>query len=110
MIKDNDWYIVDCENVQIAPDIMNFRHQITWALFSKEEKAFISGYLDGLYHDTRPLNFNQMALYCIIINFFQAAYGKYQQGGILKMEEYLIKSRAFFEEIRTMDLSIEFIL
>lgn len=28
-------YIVDCESIQIAPDIMNFRYQITWALFDK---------------------------------------------------------------------------
>ncbi len=110
IMKGNHWYIVDCESIQIAPDIMNFRHQITWALFSKEEKSFISGYLDGLYNRKRPLHFNQMALYCIILNFFQATYGKYKQGGILKMEEYLIKSKAMFENIKMLDLSLEFII
>lgn len=105
-----EFYLVDCESIAVAPDIMNFRHQITWALFSKEEKAFISGYLDGLYNNTRPLYFNKMALYCILLNFFQATYGKYKQGGTLKMEEYLRKSKDMFEEIKTMDLSIEFII
>lgn len=105
-----EFYLVDCESIEIAPDIMNFRYQITWALFSREEKAFISGYLDGIYNNTRPLHFNKMALYCILLNFFEATYGKYKQGGLFKMEEYLIKSKDMFEKIKMMDLSVEFII
>lgn len=110
VISKKEFYLVDCESIEIAPDIMNFRHQITWTLFSREEKAFISGYLDGIYNNTRPLHFNKMALYCILLNFFEATYGKYKQGGLFKMEEYLIKSKDMFEKTKMMDLSVKFII
>lgn len=103
-------YIVDCESIQIAPDIMNFRYQITWALFSKEDKAFISSFLDGLYNNTRPAFFNEMALFCIILNFMQATYSKYKQEVIKPMEEYLIKIRALFDKIKNTDLENQYII
>lgn len=105
-----EFYLVDCESIAVAPDIMNFRHQITWALFSKEEKAFVSGYLDGVYNNTRPLHFNKIALYCIFLNFFQATYSKYKQGGTMKMEDYLTKSKDLFTKLEKIDIECEFII
>ncbi len=112
VILDNNHnlYVVDCESIQIAPDIMNFRFQITWALFSKPDKIFISGFLDGLYNNKRPGSFNQMALYCIILNFMQATYNKYTREGIEKMEEYIINIKDLFNKLKKMDLKTESII
>ncbi len=99
-------YMVDIESMQINYDILNFKYQMTWALFDERETEFVKGYFDGLYENKRPMNFNQQVIYMIIVNFFNVCYAPED----IEFEIYLEKCRNLLEKIAKMDLNNEFIV
>lgn len=110
--KNKKIYIIDIESMQINYHIMNFKHQMTWALFEGNEKAtqFAKGYFDGIYNNTRPSNFNNRVIFITILNFFNASYDIFQKLQYYKLDMYLEKCRHLFDKINKMNLNKEFIL
>jgi len=110
--KNKNFYIVDVESMQVNYDIINFLHQMTWSLFEGNEKEteFVSGYFDGIYNETRPVNFNYNILFITIINFFNTSYKMYKNSQNDKLNIYLEKCRKLFNKISQLDLEKEFII
>lgn len=113
MIDSNDdMYIVDIEAMQVNYDIRNIKYQITWALFEGHEKEaeFLKGYFDGIYNNTRPIDFNKQIIFITITNFFNSSYSQYKKGNVDKLTEYIKKCRELFDRIRKIDIEKEFII
>lgn len=83
--KGNIW-LIDIESMKMSYDIMNFRHQMTWFLSAKDSKKmdFLRGVFDGLYKNTRPLDFSQQLLFITILNFCEyTAHHKNEEDSII---------------------------
>ncbi len=103
-------YIIDIESMQLNYDIMNFKHQITWCLMNNKEKIFVKGFLDSLYKNKRPRNFNKLIIFMIIFNFFNASFNLYKKERYEKLSTYIENCRRILEKINNMDLDKEFII
>lgn len=110
--KNGEFYIIDIESMQINYDVLNFKHQMTWSLFEGNEKEteFVKGYFDGIYNETRPVNFNYNIIFIIILNFFNASYNMYKKSNIIKLTMYIQKCRKLFDKINKINLDKEFIV
>ncbi len=104
--KNQNLHIVDIESMQVNYDVLNFRYQMTWALFDEKETEFLKGYFDAIYDGRRPEYFNQQIIYMIIANFFNVCYAPED----VEFEEYLINCRNVLEKIAKMDLELETIV
>lgn len=74
MVSDaGELIIIDLEGMKYSHDILNFRHQMTWALFTKPNKKshFLRGFFDGLYNNTRPPHFNSQVVYIFLFNLIE---------------------------------------
>ncbi len=104
--------ITDIESMQVSYDVLNFRYQITWSLFDKNEKeaAFIKGYFDGIYFNKRPDNFNYMIIFTIILNFFEESYKRFKNSNINGFDIYVKNCKSLFDKINKVNIDIEYII
>ena len=110
--KNNELYITDIESMKVSYDVLNFKYQITWSLFegSEKEAAFVKGYFDAIYSNTRPKNFNNSIIFTMILNFFLESYGKYIKNNSIGLETYVQKCKCLFDKINTMNLNTQFLV
>lgn len=98
-----EFYIIDIESMKISYDVLNFRHQITWILFSgnNKEKEFIRGFLDGLYLNKRPQYFNEQIVFVIMLNFIEHSYKIFKDEN--KLKSYFEKMKDIISLIDNID-------
>lgn len=104
--KNKEFHFVDIESMKFSYDVINFKYQITWALFdgNESEFEFVKGCFDGIYNNKRPKNFNYYVIFVVILNFFTESYHQYRYDDVKDFKKYIKKCRAVFNKIKDIDL------
>ena len=104
--KNKEFHFVDIESMKFSYDVINFKYQMTWALFdgNESEFEFVKGCFDGIYNNKRPKNFNYYVIFVVILNFFTESYHQYRYDDVKDFKKYIKKCRAVFNKINDIDL------
>lgn len=99
-------WLVDIESMKMSYDIMNFRHQMTWFLSAKNtgKTEFLRGVFDGLYKNTRPIDFQQQLIFVTLLNFCE--YTAHHAHELDTLQEYFERMQPIIPQLLAGEIRV----